>query len=122
MKLTSVRHEQRNNGQNRRSVGGRAGSNKAAKRRTEAIRRERMRTQARQGAAVNKTVGPTLKKAWGDRPVVIRPPRSASPIGRSINRSGEPERAGGSGCERKADRAQPATRRGARRDSKRGGT
>ena len=77
MKLTSVRHEQRNNGQNRRSVGGPAGSNKAAKRRTEAIRRERMRTQARQGAAVNKTVGPTLKKAWGDRPVVIRPREAA---------------------------------------------
>src|SRR5439155_26238799 len=53
-----------------------------AKRRTEAIRRERMRTQARQGAAVNKTVGPTLKKAWGDRTVVIRP------------RSGVPKRSG----------------------------
>src|SRR2546425_1885147 len=103
MKLTSVRHEQRNNGQNRRSVGGPAGSNKAAKRRTEAIRRERMRTQARQGEAVNKTVGPTLKKAWGDRPVVIRP------------RSGVPKRSGVSGCERKPDRAQPSTRRWARR-------
>ena len=43
-------------------VGEPAGRKKAAKRRTAAIRRERLRTQARQGAAINKTVGPTLKK------------------------------------------------------------
>ncbi len=41
-------------------MGGPAGSKEVAKRRTEAKRRERLRTQARQGAAINKTVGPTL--------------------------------------------------------------
>jgi VWFA-related protein len=45
----------------RRNVGGPAGSDETAKRCTEMIRRERLRTQARQGAATNKTVGPTFK-------------------------------------------------------------
>jgi len=38
-------------------VGGQADSKKAAKRCTEAIRRERLRTQARQGAAINNPTG-----------------------------------------------------------------
>ena len=40
-------------------MGGPAGSDEAAKRCTDAIRHERLRMQARQGAAINKTVGPT---------------------------------------------------------------
>src|SRR5207247_9746109 len=40
------------------------------------------------------------------------PPRSASPTGRSINRSGVPKRSGVSGCERKPDRAQPSVNGG----------
>jgi hypothetical protein len=43
-------------------VGGPTGSKKAPKACTEAIRHERLRMQARQGAAINKTVGPTLIK------------------------------------------------------------
>ncbi len=41
-------------------MGGPAGSEEAARRCTEAIRDERLRMQAREGAAINKTVGPTL--------------------------------------------------------------